>query len=453
MIKLLLAGPREFTDLIQRQAREYPDIRIINLSTEPSHCVEALEDSAKGADAVLLGFPDDEIKLMIDVATRHEVRSVIFISVDNPGLAYRKWAKYKCKLAREGEELQKISSYFRERPELLKDQADNRDIFEDFGERAEDSRARVEEVRKREKSNRAVAVKKKVITVFGQKGGVGKTVISVSMAKSIAYLTDLKVVVLDLDMNRAYGDCVRLLGFIGPKKDQAICNFDVDNNWPAPAEKTLAAWTTFPWELRGDLRVVENFLIKDRKNLYCIPPMRSLTEEHSINYDLVQKTIGVLNRHFDVVIIDGGNTLSDTTLSALENCDEIIIVSSPELGVLDNLAEFTTDTLKSVKKVSDPLIVINKVPNKTPYDLNKELPNITGGYPLTAKFPYDQALYEKVANHASVPHLGEELTPWLEEMEKLLWTIFPRELFGKESRESKGGFLKRLFGFKKAASV
>lgn len=450
MIKLLLAGPREFTDLIQRQSREHPDIRIINLSTEPSHCVEALEDSAKGADAVLLGFPDEEIKLMIDVATRHEVQSIIFISVDNLGMAYRKWAKYKCKLTREGEELQKIVSFFKERPDLIQDQIGDRNIFESFDDN--ESKARVEEVKKREKSKRAVAVKKKAITVFGQKGGIGKTVLSVSMAKSIAFLTDLKVVVLDLDMNRAYGDCLRLFGFIGPKKDQAICNFEVDNNQPVPAEKTLAAWMAFPWELRGDFRVVENYLIKERKNLYCLPPIRSLAEEHSINYDLVQRTIGVLNRHFDVVIIDGGNTLSDATLSALENCDEIIIVSSPELGVLDNLAEFTTDTLKSVKKVSDPLIVINKVPNKTPYDLSKELPNITGGYPLTAKFPYDQALYEKVANHATVPHLGEELTPWLEEMEKLLWTIFPRELFGNENRESKGGFFRKLFSFKRTAS-
>ena len=141
--------------------------------------------------------------------------------------------------------------------------------------------------------------------------------------------------------------------------------------------------------------------------------------------------------------------LNKPTLSAMENCDEIIIVSSPERGVLDNLSEFTYDILRVINKTKDPLIVINKVFTKTPYKLSDLVPKITGGYPLTVKLPYDQGLYEKVAINASVPNLGGEPTPspFLEEIEKLLCHIFPRELFYKKNQENKRGLLKKLFGF------
>jgi len=272
------------------------------------------------------------------------------------------------------------------------------------------------------------------------------------MAKSLAYITDLSVVVLDLDMNRSAGDVLKYFGYVGSSKNDVITDFEKDNsyNGPLPAEKTLAAWNNFPWELRGDLRVIENFLIKIKKNLFCLPPMRTITEENDLTYDLVQQTISVLKRHFDVCIIDGGNTLSNSTLSALENCDELIIISAPELGVLDNLADFMNDTLRNVNKVSEPLIVINnRAPVEVKFNLQKEIPKITKGYPLTAYFPYDQDLYEKVANSALVPHLGEETTPFLGEMERLLKHIFPRELFSNMNNEPKGGFLKRLFSLGK----
>lgn len=461
MIKLLLAGSRSFTDQIQKQAKEkkFEHIRIIKLTTEPSSTVEALEDSAKGVDAVLLGFSDDEIKILVDVATRNEVQSVIFVSVENMATAYRRWAQHKLKLTKEGRELETIIKYFGQRTKLLKntEQVNDNNIFSDLEESSTESnsQARIEKVIQRENSNRAVTVKQKVITIFGQKGGIGKSVIGVSMAKSIACLTNLKVIVLDLDMNRNCGDALKYFGHIGQNKNQVICNFENDDhNYHIPTEKTLAAWSNFPWELRGEQRVVENYLIQIKKNIFCLPPMRTITEEQDISYDLVRDTIGVLKRHFDVIIIDGGNTLSDPTLSALENCDELIIVSSPELSVLDNLVEFTVDTLKNVNKINEPLIVINnRAPLEPNYNLEKEIPKITGGSPLTANFPYDQALYEKVATKAQVPYLGEELTPFLKEMERLLKHIFPRELLGNESKEAKSGFLKKIFSFGRKKSA
>jgi len=455
MIKLLLAGPREFTDRIERQNNDYSQIRIINLATEPSQAVEALENSAKGADAVLLGFSDDEIKLMIDVATRHEVQSVIFVSVDDMATAYRKWAQYKLKLAREGFELETINKYFAERPELIKHSAvrNNKDktLFEDLDENEDDStgsNARIDEVRRRELSNRGVPVDKKVITVFGQKGGnPGKTVLTVSMAQSIATVTNLKVVVLDLDINRAYGDVIRYFGYLADAKEKIITSIKKDDhyNGPRPREKTLSAWSDFPWQMRGNRDVVLTYLIEIRKNLYILPPIRGMTD-NKLTYDLVQKTIDVLRRHFAVILIDGGNTLSDPTLSAMENSDELLIVFSPELPVLDNLVDFTTDTIRYINGDPNISLVANKVPpGKDPFKLNESIPEATGGFPVRHQLPRDTEVYEMLSRRSRVPYLGAHDTPFTREMEKFLLHFFPRELFPQSTQSEKKGFFRKLF--------
>ncbi len=469
MIKLLVAGPPDFTNRIQSMARQsYPnDIRIISLNNNPSSAIEALEGNARGAHAVLLGFHDEEIELMIDMATRNEVTSTIFVSEENPAEGFRKWTKYRAKVAIKGSEIKSIFNYFNEYPDLISRTTPKEpDIFGEEPKEPEenqenstvqmesDSKARVEMVRQRENKNRAVPVRPQVISVFGQKGGVGKTVISVSMAESLAVLTNLNVAIIDLDMNRAYGDVIRYFGNIGDRKDTLICSSDQNNKAPSPQEKTLAAWANFPWEMRANRDTVENYLIRHRKNLFYLPPLRRLAEEEHIDYELVQKVITTVHRHFPAIIIDCGNTLSDPVVSAMESSDEIIIVVSPEYPVLDNLSHFATDIVNQLNTANGTVrVAMNEKREGAGFkNTDEAIAEITGGYPLIAEFPYDPAVYNKLAQKALVPHLGGELTPFLEVMEKVLKELFPRELFGSEDKESKGSLFKKIFGFGKKAN-
>ncbi len=411
------------------------DVRIVNITTEPSLTVDALENKIN-FDAVLLGFTDREIKIIADVAMRNQLNVVFFVSTENMASAYFKWAKYKIKLVPRTRELEFVMKYFSERPELLKDGSPVKKSIFDSDEQ-DDSRARVEKARREEEKNPVAVVDKKTIVIFGPKGGIGKTVTTVSLARSIAKLTNMKVAILDLEMNRDYGDVLRYFGYLSDKKAAAVelktPNWAVGVNMPQ--EKTLSGWSNFPWELRLDQKVVEASLVKIEHNLYILPPMRTLVDQKVITYEIVQKTIEVLRKHFSIVIVDGSNTLTSATLAAIEMCDELFITASAKIPVLDSLADFILSTVNDISAHPVISLIINDLPEDFPYNLKDELPNLAGGFPVVAMFPKDKELDNMVSIKAQVPYLGAHDTPYTREMEKLLLRLFPRGVFKASRRD------------------
>lgn len=442
MIKLVIAGSREFTDQIQYKATQYPSIRLVNITTEPSTTVDVLENVAMGADAVLFGFDDEDIQLMVDVITRNKIESVFFISTSNISATFKKWARYRFKPALAGSELETINRYFIDNPAAASpgpEPESERKIFE--------RKARVEAIREREDKNRLVVVDKKIVVVFGQKGGIGKTVTLVSLARSINHLTNMRVAIADLDMNRDYGDVIRYFGILGDLKSDAISITEEDyiRDHPVIPEKTLSAWTSFPWEMKHMREVVDSCLVKIKNNLYVLPPLRSITDESEITYELVQDVLDVLRRHFSIVLVDGGNTLSTPTLAAMEAADDLIILSSAEIPVLDGLADFTASTIDKIK--GNPIIslALNRVPPDCPLKLENELPKITRGRPVVAMFPHDEQFFKTISNDVDVPYFGAHNIPYTQEMEKLLYHIIPKDAFKTTPKESKGGFFSSIF--------
>jgi len=447
LIKLLVAGNRDFCEIIQRQApKESEQIRLVNISTEPSMAVDAIENRIN-ADAILLGFTDREIKIIADVAIRNQVSSVFFVSADDPAAAYFKWSKYKMKIVPSGRELFFIIKYFSDRPELIKDSAPaKRNIFDN--DDINDSQARVEKARVEEDKNQVTVIDKKIIVVFGPKGGIGKTCTSVSLARSVSKLTNMRVALVDLEMNRDYGDVLRYLGYLSDRKEKMVELKTPE--WAVgmglPQEKTVSGWSNFPWELRTDRKVVEASLVKIDQNFFILPPMRSLMDQKAIDYEVVRKTIDVLRRHFSLVVVDGSNTLTSATLAAIESCDELFITASAKIPILDSLADFIISTINHIK--GDPVIslIINDMPDEFPYNLAEELPKLAGGFPVAAMFPKDSELDKMVSVHAQVPYLGAHDTPYTREMENLLLRLYPRGVIKAQDNGKKNifGFLKKM---------
>lgn len=447
IIKLALAGSKDFCDIIQRQVRGGDEIRLVNVTTEPSMTIDALENRKINVDAVLLGYEDRDIQIIADVATRGGVTSIFFVSTSEPSAAYFKWAKYRMKVVLRNKELEYLVKYFRERPDLLKENTSCKAfVFEEDEEDAQDRSARVNQAREEESKIHTSAIGKIVIVIFGPKGGCGKSVITASMAKSITTLTNLKVAIVDLEMNRDYGDILRYFGYLEDKKAKMIelKTPEWARGLALPQEKTMSGWSRFPWELRNNRQAVEESLVRIDHNLFLLPPFRSIMDEKVISYDVVQKTIEVLKKHFAIIIVDGSNTLTSATLAAIETCDELYITASAKIPVLDSLADFVVSTINDIQ--GDPVIslIINDVPNEFPYDLENDVPKLAGGFPVTALFPKDDELDKMVSTKAKVPYLGAYDTPYTREMEKLLRKIFPKGMF-KDKSESKRGFLSSLF--------
>ncbi|ABO49340.1 hypothetical protein Dred_0802 [Desulforamulus reducens MI-1] len=460
-IKLFVSGPREFVDYITHQVENNPGaMMIVNVSTEPSQTVAILESGSTSADVLLLGFDDRKIETMVQPLSRFSENFPIFISAKQLSVAHKKWKPFYFNIAREGGELSAITRYFKDRPQ---------DIA--IPERASvintvASQARVEHVKERENRIETIPVDKKVITVFGQKGGIGKTCTVVSVSQSLSTLTTMSVCVLDLDMNRDYGDILRYFGYVGNDKVDALTieRPDWAGQLKLPTEKTLSAWTKLlsgeksgdgkfmlSDEMRLNKKLVEHCLIKIKPNLFFLPPVRTIMDEHSISETDVRKIISILRRHFSTVIIDGGNTLSTQTVSAISESDDLLIMAEAAIASFDSLADFTLNTLNIVKGHAVPRIIINmmmdkdKIPRKQYVDPEKELPEIVGGFPVIAVFPWDDELNISVRWKLIVPYYGAHDTPFTREMPNLLKHLYPKEIFSQAKEKDSGNGFFRFF--------
>jgi len=160
--------------------------------------------------------------------------------------------------------------------------------------------------------------KARVITVTSGKGGVGKTNITVNLALALSRM-GLKVAILDVDFGLANIDV--LLGIV-PKytlldlihEEKSI--FEVLTDGPDNI-KFLSGGSG-----------VEELIRLDRKKL-----------RKFIN------NIGLLDKLFDVIIIDTGAGLSQNVMSFIMAADEVLLVTTPEPTAI-------TDAYALVKMVS-----------------------------------------------------------------------------------------------------
>ncbi|GAB6159338.1 hypothetical protein JCM39194_25390 [Desulfotomaculum varum] len=452
MLKILVAGPRKYIDRMQLLSKESP-VKITRIAADLTGCLEIIESEiikpAPSIDAVVLGFDDDDIEIIANMLIRKQVPFPCYISLEKP-TQYRKWLKYGLQVVPQGKEfdvLEKLQPV----SQLVKESVN----FIDETRQQADAKVRIEMVQEKENQRKTVVFGKKVITIFGGKGGIGKTVISVSLAQSLA-AANMKVCLLDLDCNRDFGDCLRYLGKVGKLKREAILYEEIPK-WAKsvsiPLEKTIVGWKDFPWEYKHDEKIVTFCLVQQTNNLYLLPPFTAITEERYITAELVSKIIETLYSHFDVIVIDAGNTLSDAVITAMEKSTEILIVSSGDLAVLDSLTDFAESTLTRLSTQSGIYIIINDITPDNPFitNIEYELTEVTKGFQVAAKFSHDEKLKKMVGHKSQVPYLGAHDMAFVSEMKKLLCLLFPKELFLNSDKENKkqtgnwfSNFLKNL---------
>ncbi|MFX4261189.1 AAA family ATPase [Pelotomaculum propionicicum] len=449
MIKLAIAGPQDFTEYLQRRLqREAKEITLINVTNEPVYTMESIENPKLNADVFLLGYDDREIELLADVAIRNKMKSVIFVSTDDPSKVFLKWAKYKIKAAKRNREIDSILEFFKERPELIRNKTSPQVVYDQ--EEQDDSATRIEMVKNKGVGSHSV-FEKKVIVVYGPKGGIGKSVTVISMAKSLVALANLRVAILDLEFNRDYGDVMRYFGVVGGEKDKTVDLKPAERfkGLALPSEKTLLGWSRFPWELRHNREVVEESLVKFSNNLYYLPPMRSMMDEKNITIELVQKTIDVLKRHFQVVLVDGSNTLTDATIGAIEMSDNLLLMTTASMTIIDSLSDFVFSTINRIEGSPTTGIIVNELDDldsSVPSDINK----ITG-FVVQGILPRDEEL-RKMVNNSYVPYIGANDIPYTRGIQRLLSSLFPMANLTnapEPKRNFLSGFLKK---FRKASA-
>jgi len=174
-----------------------------------------------------------------------------------------------------------------------------------------------------------------VVTVFGAKGGVGKTTLSVNLAACLAKKYHCKVALIDLDLQ--FGDVTVFLN-ISPKKTVS----------ELVQEKS-----------KIDIHLVESYLVPHSSQVKVLPaPLRPEYAE-LVNADSVMDIIDALKKSYDFIIIDTPPLFQETVLSALEMSRQILLVMCVDLPAIKNM-RLCLELLHTLNQRDKARLIINR---------------------------------------------------------------------------------------------
>lgn len=177
----------------------------------------------------------------------------------------------------------------------------------------------------RERENDYKVVAQEVITVWGAKGGSGRTVIAANLAH---YLNDFRVLLIDLNFCEGISD---LSVYLDLPKTPHLGNFLDD---PRNRRKSFLNLLTMP----------------KRSHFSVIQPPPTLRQTEKISCDDIIDLIDQARRLFQIIIIDLPPNCSPLTLEAVDMATATILVTPTHLGSISRLEALQNFINKDINK-------------------------------------------------------------------------------------------------------
>jgi Flp pilus assembly CpaE family ATPase len=216
----------------------------------------------------------------------------------------------------------------------------------------------------------SVASSNHVYSVFSPRGGSGKTLLATRLAIRLAELMPHRVALLDLDL--------------------------VFDDAGLQLEASPSAWLASlaePDLLRLDAQSLTNLLSEHRSTLRVLIGATRPEEGERVTPTHVRAVLAALRRQFLVSVVDCGGTFSETTLSALEQSDRILMVCTPELVTLRDV--------RDCRRLFGQALNVNK--NRVAYVMNHPVPSFG-----LSRSQFEDALEQRML--LELPHAGEAAT-------------------------------------------
>ncbi len=172
-----------------------------------------------------------------------------------------------------------------------------------------------------------------VLTVFGAKGGIGKTTIAVNVAAAIARNTDNSVLVIDLDTR--FGDVAIML--------------DIE---PRFTVAQLAATAT-----TLERETFKAALVKHDSGVHVLPSPKHPNEWRNVEAADIKELVRFAARMFDYVILDTPGAFNDIVGTALEAATQVLVVTSVDMASIKDTS-FVLDLLESESFPKERLMLV-----------------------------------------------------------------------------------------------
>jgi pilus assembly protein CpaE len=187
---------------------------------------------------------------------------------------------------------------------------------------------------------KALGPKGLVVTVFGAKGGIGKSTIATNLGVVLSKDLMHSVVLVDGDNN--FGDAASMLD-IRPERNLMDFINDVDSM---------------------ERSAVTEYLTQHESGLWVLPAPRECLHWRSVTPDRFRKVIATLARRFDVVLVDTAGALGDIPLAALEEANMVLWLTSSDFSSINN----SLIALETLQQLSYPETRIRLMLNVTSID-------------------------------------------------------------------------------------
>lgn len=152
-----------------------------------------------------------------------------------------------------------------------------------------------------------------IVTVFSPKGGTGKTVLATNLGVYLATSSDLRVLLVDLDLQ--FGDAAIMLGL--------------------EPERTLSELVLAPGEL--DAGKLAGYTTRHSSGLAVLPaPMRP-EEAELVGEQKLLEILEVARRAYDIVLVDTSPFFYGPMLATLEPTDQLLVVCGLDVPTLKNV--------------------------------------------------------------------------------------------------------------------
>jgi pilus assembly protein CpaE len=209
-----------------------------------------------------------------------------------------------------------------------------------------------------------------IITVFGVKGGIGKTTTAVNVAAGIAQGTKHHVALVDVDLQ--FGDCALMLDIV-PERTIAEAVAEVDPAMP---------------------HLIDSYLMDHASHLSLLAAPGNPGAADQITPDDVGNVLKSLAATNDFVIVDTSPQIDAVTALAIDLSAIVLVMVTPEIPAVRRTGAALTLLQEAGYSRDKIKLLVNRTGKRT------EVPNddlaAALGYPIYAEIPDDRGIAHSI---------------------------------------------------------